>query len=198
MSARIVATGLKDLQRFYDAAPDLFAEAARLAINDTVTRQGMTLIKKDMREQVNFPDGYLEEGNRLSVARLATKGSLEAIIRGRDRPTSLARFAPGQTPESTRKQGVRVRVQRGKTKHLKRAFLVKLNEGKSLGLAVRLGDGETLDNTHAAKKLANNVWLLYGPSVEQVLSGVAEDRAEDIIDFVNARFIHQFNRLSNG
>ncbi len=197
MTARVVATGLKEMERFLKAAPEIFEEAAVLAINDTVTRQGMTLIKKDMRDQVNFPDGYLE-GDRLKVSRLATKGRLEAVIRGRDRPTSLARFAPGQTPQNTRNQGVRVRVKRGKTQHLRRAFLVKLNNGQSLGLAVRLKPGETLRESHAAKELSNNVWLLYGPSVDQVLAGVADDRAEDIIDFVNERFLHQFNRLSNG
>ena len=197
MSARIVATGLKEMQRFLEAAPDIFEQAAVLAINDTVQRQGMTLIKKDMRDQINFPEGYLE-GDRLRVTRFASKGRLEAVIRGRDQPTSLARFAPGQTPENTRKQGVRVRVQRGKTVHMKRAFLVKLNNGQSRGLAIRLRPGETLDKTHAARELAENVWLLYGPSVDQVLAGVADDRADDIIDFVNERFLHQFNRLSNG
>lgn len=194
MSASIVANGLREMQRFFDELPDIAEQAAVFALNDTVQREGLTLIKKDMREQVNFPSGYLEEG-RLKPVRFASQGRLEAVIRGRDRPTSLARFAEGQTPKNTRGQGVRVRVKRGQTELLRKAFLVTLKNGNT-GLAVRVKGGETLRNTGAATQLAPGLFLLYGPSVDQVLRGVAEDRAGDIIDIVSNKFLRQFGRLS--
>lgn len=194
MSATIVATTLKDLQRYFEQLPEVAEEAAILAINDTVQREGLTLIKSDMRDQVNFPAGYLE-GERLKPTRFATRGRLEAVIRGRDRPTSLARFAQGQTPANTRGQGVRVRVKRGRTEVLRKGFLVNLKNG-NVGLAVRLKPGETLRNSQAASRLADNVYLLYGPSVDQVFRGVADDRADDIIDIVGQKFLRQFGRLS--
>lgn len=194
MSALIVATGLKEMSRFFEALPDIAEEAAVLAINDTVQREGLTLIKKDMRDQVNFPAGYLE-GDRLKPTRFAGRGKLEAVIRGRDRPTSLARFAEGQTPANTRGQGVRVRVKRGQTEVLRKAFLVNLRNG-NIGLAVRVKGGESLRNTESAVRLADNLWLLYGPSVDQVLQGVAVDRADEIIDIVGQKFLRQFGRLS--
>lgn len=194
MSAVIVASALKGMRRFFDEFPQIAEEAAVLAINETVEREGMTLIKKDMRDQVNFPSGYLE-GERLKVSRRAGRGSLEAVIRGRDRATSLARFAAGQTPTNTRGRGVRVTVQRGKAQLMKKAFLVNLRNGNT-GLAVRLKPGETLRNTTGAVALADNVYLLYGPSVEQVLRGVADDRSDDILGLVGDKFYRQFGRLS--
>lgn len=194
MSATIIATGLKDMERFFNDLPDIAEQAAVLAINDTVQREGLTLIKKDMRDQVNFPSGYLE-GERLRPTRFAARGRLEAVIRGRDRPTSLARFAEGQTPENTRGQGVRVRVKRGQSELLRKAFLVRLKNG-NLGLAVRLKAGENLRHSVGATQLAPGLFLLYGPSVDQVLRGVADDRADDIIDIVSSKFLRQFGRLS--
>lgn len=196
MSVSVVATALKDVERFFEQAPDIAEEAAVLAINETVEREGLTLIKRDMRDQVNFPSGYLE-GDRLKVTRRASTRSLEAVIRGRDRPTSLARFALGQTPANTRGRGVRVSVQRGKTEVLRKAFLVTLKNG-NIGLAVRLKPGDKLRNSSAAQQLADNVWLLYGPSVDQVFRGVANDRIDDISEMISGKFYRQFGRLARG
>jgi len=194
MSAVITANSLKSLQRFFDDLPDIAEEAAVLAINDTVQREGLTLIKKDMRDQVNFPAGYLE-GGRLRPTRFAGRGRLEAVIRGRDRATSLARFAPGQTPANTRGQGVRVGVSKGSSKVNKRFFLRKLKNGNT-GLAIRLKPGESLGQTSGAVEIGDNVFLLYGPSVDQVFRGVADDRAAEIIGIVEAKFLRQFGRLA--
>lgn len=194
MSASIVATGLKEMGRFFEELPDIAEQAAVLAINDTVQREGLTLIKRDMRDQIDFPSGYLE-GDRLKPTRFAVRGRLEAVIRGRDRPTSLARFAQGQTPTNTRGQGVRLRVKRGTTEVLRKAFLVNLKNG-NIGLAVRLKDGDKLRNSQAAVQMAPGLYLLYGPSVDQVLRGVANDRADDILDIVSSKFLRQFGRLS--
>ena len=151
-----------------------------------------------MREQINFPKGYLERGDRLAVVRKARKGDLTAVIRGRDRATSLARFLlPGQRPDNTAGRGVRVEVKNGKVRNLKRAFIVKLRNG-NMGLAVRLKPGETLANSDRAVRLADNVYLLYGPSVDQVFQGVADDRTDDLGAMVERQFYRQIARLTNG
>ena len=69
-----------------------------------------------------------------------------------------------------------------------------------MGLAIRLKPGETLDNkTQAATvKLGPNVYLLYGPSVEQVFANVAEARVPEITNQVSNQFFRQFARLSSG
>lgn len=194
MTITIVADKLDNLSTFFESLPEVAENAMALAINQVAERDGMAVFKRDMREQVNFPSGYLE-GNRLKVVRRAAKGSLEAVIRGRDRATSLARFAAGQNPGNTGGRGVRVTVRGGRTQVLRKAFLVTLKNG-NMGLAVRLKPGESLRNSQAAVALENNVYLLYGPSVDQVFRGVAEDRAGDISDMVSKQFLRQFDRLS--
>ena len=85
---RVSNKGLQDLEKFFQRAPEAATMAARMAINDTATRQGMTLIRKEMMEDVAFPRGYLA-GDRLKVVKRATNANLEAVILGRKRATSF-------------------------------------------------------------------------------------------------------------
>lgn len=195
MTVSIFATALKDVREFFEALPDIADQAAVMAINQVAERDGLVMIRSQMRKEVNFPSGYLE-GQRLRVTRRARSNDLEAIIRGRDRATSLARFAAGQNPINTRNRGVRVDVGKN-TRTLRKAFLVNLRNG-NMGLAVRLKPGQTLDNSQGAVKLSNNVYLLYGPSVDQVFRGVADSRADAIADMVTNQFLRQFARISRG
>lgn len=196
MSIGIQVSALGDLTRYFEALPDIAEQSAVLAINQVAERDGLAVLRKDMRSQINFPAGYLE-GDRLKLRQKASRSNLEAIIRGRDRATSLARFAAGQNPGNTRRRGVRVTVKAGKTRTLPKAFMVRL-KNNNLGLAVRLKPGEQLANSQAAVRLAENVYLLYGPSVDQVFRGVADDRAPDIANMVSRQFLRQFARLSRG
>lgn len=184
------------MQGYFEKFPTLAAEAAAMAINEVSAGAGLSAIRRDMRSQIEFPSGYIE-GDRLKLQRRATPNNLEAIIRGRDRPTSLARFAQGQTPGNTRGRPLQVRVKRGSTRILRNAFMVNLRNG-NVGIAVRLKDGEELRNTDAAIPLAKNVYLLYGPSVEQVFQGVAQDNTSFIADNVRKRFVHHFSRRLRG
>lgn len=207
MTATIVASGLDEFARFFESVPDLAKEAAFFAVNDT-SRDTIPLLKRTMRTQINFPSKYLN-AERLSVRRRATRASLEATISGRDRPTSLARFAEGATPENSRRAPIIVQIKPGKKKVLNKpgakvkAFLVRLRNN-NVGLAVRLPKGQTLKNSQGAipltrgKRPDENVYLLYGPSVDQVLQGVIPESTDEITAMLQKNFLRQFNRLSNG
>lgn len=204
MSITIVADGLLDLGKYLDAMPNVATHAAYMAINQVAQRKAIPIIRTGIMEQVEFSSSYLN-ADRLNVTRKATSGNLEAVIGARSRPTSLARFAKGQTPESTRKGGVSLLVKPGQPVNLKKAFLVKLNAGKSadenfnVGLAVRLKPGESIKNKTNASSTAHfspNVYLLYGPSVDQVFKTVAVDVGPLIAEDLSAEFVRQFVRLS--
>lgn len=199
MSATIVPSFLDEVKEFFEEFPEVATQSARLALNQVATRDGINMIRRDIESQVNFPSGYLKLEDRLGVTKKATNNSLSAIITARDRATSLARFAPGQTPENTRGRGVRVSVKRGRRRILKRAFLIRLNNG-NIGLAVRLGQGETIANKREMKAvvLERNVYLLYGPSVDQVFRTVVEDNVPEIGNLLSDEFFRQFARLSRG
>lgn len=205
-SIEIVPVGNKDLDQYFRQLPDKAELAMQMAINTVTARSGMALIKKNMLNEIAFPSGYLN-ADRLKVTKRATRNNLEAVITGRKRATSLARFVTsGSVVNSRTQSGVTVRVKRGKTTYMKNAFLVKLNKGASLtednyniGLAVRLSAGEALANKntqHRSWLVPGKVALLYGPSVDQVFSDVADKVGPQIADQVETEFYRNFRRLA--
>lgn len=200
MSVQILAQGLGDLADYVKSLPDLTEEAVALAVNDTA-RDEEVAIRRDMEAQINFPKGYLK-GDRYGIRRRATKQLAEAVISGRDRPTSLARFAEGATIKNSRGRPIFVRVKSGQQAKLDRAFLIELRNG-NLGLAIRLPQGQSPDAAYKPVQLTRRggqlepVWLLYGPSVDQVLRGVASERGPEIATSLQRNFSRQFSRLTS-
>lgn len=202
MSVSIVAKGLDDIQDYLASVPDFAAEAASMAINK-VARDEEVALRRETVKQVNLQKFYVK--NKISIAQKANRNLLRAVIRGTDRPTSLARFVVGNKQVSrgrNQSAGLRVKVSNksgGST--LKRAFLIELKNG-NLGLAIRLPAGQVPDAAYRPKQLTRNkgqpqdVWLLYGPSVDQVVTGIAGERAPQVADKLRAEFFRQFDRVS--
>lgn len=173
-----------------------------MALNTTVTRF-RTVGARAILDEVAFPQQYLNpSAKRLYVAQKATRAKREGIIRARSRPTSLARFVTKRSPG---KAGVTVQVEPGRSQELPRAFMVKLRAGSAgidtqfnLGLAIRLGKGKTMRGKRNAIRLDSGLYLLYGPSVDQVFinatgakagQGVATRMTPDMLDFMEAEFL---------
>lgn len=179
--------------------------AARLAVNDAArfaVREG----GKQILDEINYPKSYLKgENGRLRVSRFAKRDDLQAEVSGRDRPTSLARFAQGVV-RFGRNQRVRVKVAaHGAAKTLQHAFYMKLRRGDgsdgknhNVGLAVRVPAGQTLRGSVGAHAMGNGLYLLYGPSVDQAFQGVAHDIVDEVSGKMESEFIRQFERLGNG
>jgi len=196
----IVAEGLAELERLSDV-PDEIVMSARQALNKAIDR-ARTHAAAEMRSQVDFPARYLTGADgRLRITKRAVGNDLEAIIVGRHRPTSLARFLKGNptAKQVRRRGGASVQVKPGMATFMKGTFLVRLRAGNqltdtkhNLGLAIRLKPGESLRNKkQQGVQLGNNVYLLYGPSVDQVFRTVAGDMTPEAIRF----FESEFNRL---
>lgn len=174
--------------------PSDIVRFAQQAVNKTAFR-ARTESSKRIREQVAFSASYLsDESGRLSVSKKANNVDLEARITGRFRPTSLARFIVG-TPNN---KGVRVKVAPGLARFMSRAFVIKLRAGSAdietksnQGLAIRLRAGETISNKHKVLGRSGNssLYLLYGPSVDQVFNNVAEDISPESADYLEAEFL---------
>lgn len=197
--------GLVDLMDAYKRETPV---AAKLALNDVSENEGLAVYRKAVEAQVDFGDGYLTT-DRLGVRTRATENNLAVMISGRQRATSLARFArQGQTVQSTRRKGVRVHVKAGGADNLlSRAWLVRLRRGSSesrdysnIGLAIRLEPGERLRNKREVKsvKLDENVYLLYGPSVDQVFREVMVTDTPIVLGKIRDEFFRQFFRLTGG
>ena len=191
----VMVEGVESLREIRDLGPRIKTAAAQ-AINK-VARDQRTEAARRITEQVNLPKSYVSPaGGRLVVSQQAQKESLEARITARGRPTSLARFSRG-TPG---KAGVTVEVKPGQASFMRRAFLIRLPQGSTLtdsrfnlGLAIRLRPGERLQNKVRQVKLDKGLYLLYGPSVQQVFlnnegKGVAADLADPTADYLEAEF----------
>lgn len=178
-------------------APEKIVRFATMAINKTVDRARVRSAER-VRQQVDFPANYLRGADaRLYVKKRATGNDLEGVISGRHRPTSLARFVRDNNPAAARKQGgLTIQVKPGEARFMKGAFLVKLRAGAAktdtkynLGVAIRLKPGQRPRNSRAAVQLDRNLWLLYGPSVNQVFQTVREDVAPETLDYLVAEFM---------
>lgn len=192
----VVIEGLSALQEF-DKAPTDIKAAARQAVNAAARKARATGAER-MMQQVAFPAGYLNDGKgRLKITKYATESSLEAVVRGRFAPTSLARYSVNPDIGLARRNGgVTVKVHPGAPKFMKRAFFIKLRKNTeltetvyNLGLALRLKPGEAIIHKKYMKQLKGNLYLLYGPSVDQVFKSVAKDITPEIENYLEKEFL---------
>lgn len=205
MTVDVDLRGMLELDDFLAAVPDVTRQAASQSINSVIRGPGLAQYRKGISDQVDFPTGYLSD-DRIGVTQLSTPSKLEGRITGRQRATSLARFASGATVGS--KGGVSVRVKKGgASTYIRKAFLVRLRSGSSLdndafnvGLALRLEPGQTVigkKDTSNMVRLDANVVLLYGPSVDQILrNDVAESETPEVVDKIVTEFFRNFQRLA--
>lgn len=158
------------------------------SVNATL-KEGKRLAAREMEDQVNFPRGYLTgENGRLSIAQFATRNDMLGVLRGRDRPTSLARFITGGARTTgARRGGVNVEVTPGIVKPFKTAFLMRLRSN-TLGLAIRTRDHKPPTSAYKPKEIAPGLWLLYGPSVDQVFNETRDMIKPHLEEFMKDRF----------
>lgn len=189
----VAVQGVETYKEIKSLGADL-SRLASMAINTTATRK-RTVASRLMRDEVAFKAQYLnsKEAGRLSVSQTATRQKLEAAITGRFRPTSLTQFLT--SARTAGKRNPTVMVSPGNRKKMDGAFLMKLRRGatmtdsvNNLGLAVRLKKGETLRNKRSYVQISSGLYLLYGPSVDQVFRSVADDMAPETADFLEEEF----------
>ncbi len=169
------------------------------ALNKTADRS-RTRFARAARDQVAFPASYVSPSNkRLWVKTRAKRKAFETVIEGRGAATSLARFTRQKPGQKTRGGGVRVTVAPGKSRTIKRAFLMRL-KNNNIGLAVRT-DGAKPDRAWKPRSVGKNLWLLYGPSVDQALSaassanGIYDELSPEMLDFLETEFLRQMELL---
>lgn len=206
MSVDIDASGVADLDLYFETLPRVASEAMSRAINYAATGPALDAGRREIYAQVAYPSGYLD-GDRLKVTKYATPTQLEARVTGRDRATSLARFTPPGTPVAASfavkgprapNPGINVTVKPGQTRHFSSGFLIGLRNGNT-GFAIRLRPGDTVREVKRYQpiQLFPGVFLLYGPSVDQVFNDVAETIAPEVTSALQEEFLRQFDVLAN-
>lgn len=206
MEISVAVSGLEKWNDLLDLNPRARSAASK-AINSTI-RSVRAQTAKEIRRQVNFPPSFLSQNSgRLQVRKFATPDQLEARLFGRGRPTSLARFIQGGASVAARKRRkpLAVEVKPGRVNYLRRAFPIRLRQGRSLtetkfnlGVALRLRQGEKLINKTSAVDFGEGLVLLYAPSVYQLLlDSKGRGAFDDISDEAAAKLEAEFLRLLN-
>lgn len=175
------------------------------ALNYAATKSRTTAARA-AREQVAFPASYVSPSNkRLWVKTRARRGAFHTLIEGRGTPTSLARFTRQNVLVGGRRHKggkINVTVKPGQTKSISRAFLIRL-KNNNVGLAIRTS-GEKPRGAYKPKAIGKNLWLLYGPSVDQALAaaskdgGIFADMEPETLELVENEFHRQLGLLENG
>lgn len=211
MTIGLTINGLDDVRKMVSGIPETVDRASAVAINEAITF-GQAESSRRIREQVAFKASYIgnatDPGARLRVAKKARVGDLVGVISGRHRPTSLAQFEQGA---KLGKGGyVRVKVSAtGGSKRIPGAFPIKLRRGNGVydaensneGIAVRLDKDGNLPgglNKKQAVNVSGSLYLLYGPSVDQVFRDVRFDVQGPVGDALESSFLRNFGRLNRG
>lgn len=206
MTVEIELKGFVEARRAINRIPADVDLASMRSVNDSASF-AQSESSRLIRDQVNLSASYIgnanDPGARLRVAKRAKPGDNEAIVAGRKRPTSLAQFMQG-----TFKRGnpVKLKVAPGRVTRIPNAFPIKLRRGTgsydpssaNAGIALRLKPGESVRNKREMVKIAGNLYLLYGPSVDQVFRDVSADVAPAVSLYMEDRFTHHYSRISRG
>jgi len=209
----IDASRIKDIKKLAQLSPDETQKSLYLSINTTI-RFAFAEASRRIRKEVNLPQDYIgsaAKGNRLRISQFATLDNPLAVLTADQRPVSLARYAKNKTLFG--KDGVMVEVTPGKVEKFDKAFLLPLRSGKALtddnynlGFAIRLKPGEQINKRNLVqyskairagrKKPDDNLFLLYGPSVDQVFTHVREEFDDVVFAKFESEFLRQYGRLT--
>ncbi len=201
------------LKQRMERMPGIVTKASVMAVNEGA-RYGRAAALREMNSQVKLGKKYLGDNLLIKKAQ-GNVGEIRAVLTGVQRPVSLARYATPSARSaflSAKKQPKKLKVQVRTDRAggiLKKAFFVRLRSGRefsethfNVGLAIRLKPGQQVQGRHiSGKPMAKtgssaSVFLLYGPSVDQVFRTVREDVSPDIAQRVRTEFGRQFKRLS--
>jgi len=193
--------------------PDIVTKASVMAVNEGA-RFGRAAALREMNSQVMLGKKYLGDNLLIKKAQ-GNVGEIRAVVTGIQRPVSLARYAASSARAAflgSKKQpkNMRIRVRTSSTgRVMPKAFFVRLRSGRefsethfNVGLAIRLKPGQQVQGRHiSGKPMAKtgssaSVYLLYGPSVDQVFRTVREDVSPEIVQRVRNEFGRQFKRLA--
>lgn len=206
---RISSAGIQGLATFVARTPEVAAEAAKLAVGDAA-EWGRNLSKREMVSAVNLPADALA-GRRFRISQRPTTANPEAVISADNNPLGLSRFVVG--PGKVGMPGPQTRTLRGGTttqwpKGGDRgdyAFLIKVGPGKKGSApAVRAGFGlairttRPMENSREAFKIGKDLYLLFGPSVDQMFGQLMPQIVPRVEAKLQTEFARQYERLIRG
>lgn len=198
---RISSAGIQGLAEFVARTPEVAAEAAKLAVGDAA-EWGRNLSKREMVSAVNLPADALA-GRRFRISQRPTTANPEAVISADNNPLGLSRFVVSQKARGAAHPKVRILVG-GATKSFSDpdikgsySFLIPTPGGAD-GVGLALRTKEPLRNSQAARKIGRDLYLLSGPSVNQMFGQLMPTIVPRVEAKLQTEFARQYERLIRG
>lgn len=198
---RISSAGIQGLASFVARTPEVAAEAAKLAVGDAA-EWGRNLSKREMASAVNLPADALA-GRRFRISQRPTTANPEAVISADNNPLGLSRFVVSQKARGAAHPKVRILVG-GATKSFSDpdikgsySFLIPTPGGAD-GVGLALRTKEPLRNSQAARKIGRDLYLLSGPSVNQMFGQLMPTIVPRVEAKLQTEFARQYERLIRG
>ena len=199
---RISAVNLRDTITFVARQEAVVTQAAALAVSD-VAEWGKNLSRRAMLADVNLPADALA-GRKFRISQRPTQGNPEAVITADNNPLGLSRFVtgdktPGRAHPTVRiKKGGSVRqFSTGDRPGGDYSFLIPTPNGAA-GVGLALRTKTPMRNSSAARKIGRNLYLLSGPSVNQMFGQMLPALVPRIEAKLAGEFARQYERLSRG
>ncbi len=211
MARAVVEVSLGNLSVVADGfrrAPEKTIEAVRRAVN-RAGEVARTRGSSEMRRQVALTKEYVD--TRLKLVGRATPQDLSVIVRGSDRPTSLARFATNRgdvARKGEKSKPAKVRVKAGAApKTVNRSFLVNLRRGRAetgnIGLAIRLPKNGVRRRRLGTSGLVpfgkpnkkTQAFLVYGPSIDQIFDKTRDEIRPEVARTLERETLRQLDVL---
>ena len=193
----MIAASTTNLQGFLAAVeqyPEVARRAASLAVNDAA-EWGANLARRKMASQVRLPADVLT-GARFGIVQRASQVSIEAIVRASPNPLGLSRFVTGSKEPRSRNPATAIKP--GSAPFVwKRGFLMPTPNGAD-GVALAVRTNGPLRSSRAARQIAKNLYILSGPSPNQIFMTVAKDILPALQTRLDGEFARQYERLLRG
>ena len=192
----VSSTGIRGLEDAIRRQPEIARKAAQFAVNDTI-EWSRVRIKAGILQQVAVPADSITPA-RFGITRRAKPNALEAALSASNQGLGLIRFVT--SPRVARAKSPTVRIKPGGAAvKMERAFLIPTPGAKtaSFALAVRAPGG--LAKSRAARRIpGSDVYILSGPSPNQLLANIAPTLLPTIQTRLQQEYARQFERLSRG
>ena len=191
----VSSTGIRGLEDAIRRQPEIARKAAQFAVNDTI-EWSRVRIKAGILQQVAVPADSITPA-RFGITRRAKPNALEAALSASNQGLGLIRFVT--SPRVARAKSPTVRIKPGGAAvKMERAFLIPTPKAPgSFALAVRAPGG--LAKSRAARRIpGSDVYILSGPSPNQLLANIAPTLLPAIQTRLQQEYARQFERLSRG
>jgi hypothetical protein len=186
----IARTGLENLDAYVRRFGDNANRAASMTLNDTA-RLARARLKAQMQVEIRLTESAFT-GKRLYVAEYANPTRLQATVRGDKQGYSLSRFSVDKPVRLARSPLLQIKLG-GESVRVDRGFFLPAPNG-ALGLAVRTKGPLTKGK---GRKVGKNLYILFGPSPDQMMKRLAPALVPSIQQHVRAEFNRQIARLIN-